>query len=72
MRWLILPILLMTLGCDRSAESAERQYEIASGSDRCAVAQRVAEEWLKREDEAKYQEWKGTASMDCLRASVAP
>jgi hypothetical protein len=59
--------LVLLCGCDRAAENAEREYEIASGADRCAVAHRAAGEWLKRHDEKKYQEWKSRASMDCLR-----
>lgn len=57
-------------GCNGEAESAERQYEIATnGADnatQCREARKVQAAWLKRENVEKFEQWKLTADIACL------
>lgn len=78
MRAITIAAILVLSSCSRdtAAEDAERRYEIARSSmvgpvELCRLAGEVAGEWLKREDQLKYQSWNVRRELHC-RGELAP
>lgn len=66
----------MLAGCNpavREAEAAEKEYAIVdstsvSPDERCAAARKVAQAWLKAQDQQKYDVADLRANLACNRA----
>lgn len=77
MRWMIIAAIWVLAGCTGEAERAAERYNFllrngGSAEERCAAAGAVADAYADAEDADGYQDWKATASIECLRASTRP
>ena len=73
MRLLLIMSLLVLAGCnrDRRAEILEAEYSKAVLDDeRCAIAAKIADAWLERNNQEKYQAWQFTRKINCNLAEA--
>lgn len=67
-------VAIALTACDQRAADEEERYRIVSrnGSDaeKCTQARAVAEAYLQSKNEAKYKEWKLTADIYCMSATL--
>lgn len=74
MRVLVAAVLMFGLGgCENAAESAEKQLAIVekSGNPRqiCDAHRKVADAWLKQQDQQRYERADISAKISCRRAA---
>lgn len=74
MRFLLIPLLLVT-GCAEDAGlAAERRYEMVerhgTPEEQCAAIKAVADTYLQLRNEQKYEHWNLLARNTCLAVRV--
>lgn len=74
MRALVMGTALMLVGCQSEVQQAEKELEIvkADGDKTaiCKAARKLADAWLKAQDQARYSEAKLHADTHCLSAQI--
>lgn len=69
-------IALLLGSCSKPSDDAKRQFEIVDkGRDnqaKCDQARKVADAYLRENNEKEYNSWKLTADVKCMTASFEP
>lgn len=69
MRWMLILAAVLVAGCDQRAQILEKEYADAEkyhiDSRKCAIATKIADVYLERSDQKKYQLWSIARDTDC-------
>lgn len=73
MRWAVLAVALLAVGCSKGRE-AEKRYNIVAktgtAQEKCAAAQNTADAYLADKNESEYQRWTAQKAGDCASSAL--